>query len=315
VGFTGSAIWGPSASQTTITQNTYYNGGFLYGSTGPASYYQQLSGAHIWYNAPSGTGGTGATFTQRMTLDASGNLLVGTTSATSGYNIIGSQSVDGNAGIMAINTSNTTSATAVMRYKNSGSTSAYTGLGSPSRAAYAGLGANVLAMYTDSTAGITFLVDAAGSIRLNTNAIQRMEIDSGGIVSMSIYGAGAATFSAGGVISSVSDETWKTKDGVPTNPDAMLQKLEPGYWFYNEEKAPTFGADRQLGFYAQNVHEAIGSEAAPTPETYKDKDGNDVTKPWGYYDRSVLAIAVMSLKNALNTIEELKQRIETLENK
>ena len=127
-----------------------------------------------------------------------------------------------------------------------------------------------------------------------------------GIVTMSAYGAGAATFSAAGVISSVSDETWKTKDGVPTNTDAMLQKLEPGYWFYNEEKAPTFGEERQLGFYAQNVHEAIGEEAAPTPQ-----EG----KPWGYHDRSVLAIAVMSLKNALNTIEELKQRIKILENK
>jgi hypothetical protein len=144
-----------------------------------------------------------------------------------------------------------------------------------------------------------------------------MSIDNSSIVTMGAYGAGAATFSAAGVISSVSDETWKTKDGVPTNPDAMIQKLQPGYWFYNEEKAPTFGQERQLGFYAQNVHEAIGEEAAPTPEKYKDEDGKntDVSKPWGYYDRSVLAVAVMSLKNALNTIEELKQRIEVLENK
>ena len=154
---------------------------------------------------------------------------------------------------------------------------------------------------------------ANGAITFN----QAMLIDTSSIVTMSAYGAGAATFSAAGVISSVSDETWKIKDGVPTNPDVMLQKLEPGYWFYNEEKAPTFGQDRQLGFYAQNVHEAIGEEAAPTPEKYKDEDGNDtdVSKPWGYYDRSVLAVAVMSLKNALATIEELKQRIETLETK
>lgn len=156
-------------------------------------------------------------------------------------------------------------------------------------------------------------------LRFYTNAAERLKIDTAGIVTMSAYGAGAATFSAAGVISSVSDETWKIKDGVPTNPDAMLQKLEPGYWFYNEEKAPTFGQDRQLGFYAQNVHEAIGEEAAPTPETYivKDENGNETTtsKPWGYYDRSVLAVAVMSLKNALTTIEDLKQRIATLENK
>ena len=136
--------------------------------------------------------------------------------------------------------------------------------------------------------------------------VERMRISSTGIVTMPAYGAGAATFSAAGVISSVSDETWKTKDGVPVNTDAMLQKLEPGYWFYNEEKAPIFGEDRQLGFYAQNVNEAIGPEAAPTPE-----EG----KPWGYYDRSILAVTVMSLKNALSTIEELKQRITALENK
>jgi hypothetical protein len=139
-----------------------------------------------------------------------------------------------------------------------------------------------------------------------TTNTTRMLIDASGIVTMSAYGAGAATFSAAGVISSVSDETWKVKDGTPVNTDAMLQKLEPGYWFYNEEKAPIFGQDRQLGFYAQNVHEAIGAEAAPTPE-----EG----KPWGYYDRSVLAVVVMSLKTALNTIEELKQKITALENK
>ena len=144
---------------------------------------------------------------------------------------------------------------------------------------------------------------------------EAMRIDSASIISMSAYGAGAATFNGSGVISSVSDETWKTKDGIPTNTDAMLKKLEPGYWFYNDEKKETFGSARQLGFYAQNVNQAIGEEAAPTPEKYKDKDGNDtdVSKPWGYYDRSVLAVTVMCLKNALATIEELKSRLTALE--
>jgi hypothetical protein len=122
-----------------------------------------------------------------------------------------------------------------------------------------------------------------------------------GVVTFSNYGAGSAVFSAAGVISSVSDETWKIKDGIPTDPDAMLKKLKPGYWYYNDEKKKTFGADRQLGFYAQNVNAAIGPEAAPEPE-----EG----KPWGYYDRSVLAITVMSLQKALATIEKLSARLE-----
>ena len=145
---------------------------------------------------------------------------------------------------------------------------------------------------------------STGYINFNTNALERMRIASTGIVTMSAYGAGTATFSAAGVISSVSDERWKIKDGVPVDPDAMLNKLEPGYWFYNDEKKETFGVDRQLGFYAQNVNFAIGPEAAPEPE-----EG----KPWGYYDRSVLAVTVMSLQKALATIETLTARITALE--
>jgi hypothetical protein len=127
-----------------------------------------------------------------------------------------------------------------------------------------------------------------------------------GVVTFSNYGVGTATFNASGVISSVSDETWKIKDGAPVDPDAMIKKLAPGYWFYNDEKKDTFGKDRQLGFYAQNVNAAIGPEAAPEPE-----EG----KPWGYYDRSVLAVTVMSLQKALATIESLTARIAALEAK
>ena len=53
---------------------------------------QGFDGTHKWYTAPSGTAGNAITFTQTMTLDASGNLLVGTTVATggllSGFNAI-----------------------------------------------------------------------------------------------------------------------------------------------------------------------------------------------------------------------------------
>lgn len=156
----------------------------------------------------------------------------------------------------------------------------------------------------------------ASNCQFATNNNVRMSIDTSGIVTMSAYGVGTATFSASGVISSVSDETWKIKDGLPVNPDEMLKKLEPGYWYYNDEKKEIFGKDRQLGFYAQNVNAAIGPEAAPIPETYivKDEDGNEksVFKPWGYYDRSVLAITVMSLQKALNTIEELTAKVDAL---
>jgi hypothetical protein len=64
-----------------ISVNAYNNAGWKYVSTGIAStYYMQTGGTHRWYNAPSGTAGNAITFTQAMTLDASGNLGIGTTS-------------------------------------------------------------------------------------------------------------------------------------------------------------------------------------------------------------------------------------------
>jgi hypothetical protein len=195
----------------------------------------------------------------------------------------------------------------------------------PSSLESAGYGFYINQSYPASTPVGTFTLGVGSTnnheyaLALATANTTRVLISKTGIVTMSAYGAGAATFSAAGVISSVSDETWKIKDGAPLNPDAMLQKLEPGYWFYNDEKKEIFGAERQLGFYAQNVNEAIGVEAAPTPETYIQTDENGVetthTKPWGYYDRSVLAVTVMSLQKALTTIQEQQANIETLTNR
>jgi len=83
----GSSVWvNPSSAANTlhINRNAYYDGSsFKYIATGTASEYSQDSGSHIWYTAASGTAGNAITFTQAMTLDASGNLLVGTTTTSS----------------------------------------------------------------------------------------------------------------------------------------------------------------------------------------------------------------------------------------
>jgi hypothetical protein len=54
---------------------------FSYTTGDAPSRYAQINGAHQWYNAAAGTANTVITFTQAMTLDASGNLLVGLTTA------------------------------------------------------------------------------------------------------------------------------------------------------------------------------------------------------------------------------------------
>ena len=174
--------------------------------------------------------------------------------------------------------------------------------------------------YVDGTPGTN---DMPGRLVFSTTAdgaatpTERMRISSAGIVTMSAYGAGAATFSAAGVISSVSDETYKIKDGVIADPIPMIMALEAGYYYGKPEA--NMGEGRQLGFYAQNVRAAIGPEAAPDPETYTvtDEDGVETikTKPWGYYDRSVLAVAIEAIKVQQAQITALTARIAALENK
>jgi hypothetical protein len=67
-------------SESNITSNAYYNSGWKYVSTAAATEYRQGGGAHQWNIAASGTAGDPISFTTAMTLDASGNLGVGTTS-------------------------------------------------------------------------------------------------------------------------------------------------------------------------------------------------------------------------------------------
>jgi hypothetical protein len=68
----------------TYGANAYFNGGWKYITTGyGASYQNQFGGEHQFFTSTgTGTAGNAITFTQAMTLDASGNLGVGETSPT-----------------------------------------------------------------------------------------------------------------------------------------------------------------------------------------------------------------------------------------
>ena len=69
-----------------ITSGAYYDlsqGRWEYAANSYAAMYRVGdTGSHQWFTAPSGTAGNAISFTQAMTLDASGNLLVGATTAS-----------------------------------------------------------------------------------------------------------------------------------------------------------------------------------------------------------------------------------------
>jgi hypothetical protein len=79
---------GVNSNSADFLSNAYRSGGantYLYVASANATRYQQLAGAHAWYTAPSGTAGNAISFTQAMTLNAAGNLLLGSTTAPTGY--------------------------------------------------------------------------------------------------------------------------------------------------------------------------------------------------------------------------------------
>ena len=87
----GSLVFPANATNTQLWNNLYLNaaGNAIYKSTGIGGLYSLGGGgnAHVWYSAPSGTAGTTATLTQAMTLDASGNLGIGTSSPDKKLNV------------------------------------------------------------------------------------------------------------------------------------------------------------------------------------------------------------------------------------
>jgi len=78
-----NSLWGNGVNDVHLVSNSYFNGSsWIYNKTASATRYNQLTGSHAWYSAPSGTAGNAVTWTQAMTLDASGNLLVAKTSTS-----------------------------------------------------------------------------------------------------------------------------------------------------------------------------------------------------------------------------------------
>jgi hypothetical protein len=75
-----------------VTSNAYFNGGYNYIASGiEATRYRQLSGTHAWFIStdPTPTAGNAISFTQAMTLDGSGNLALGATSANARLDVVG----------------------------------------------------------------------------------------------------------------------------------------------------------------------------------------------------------------------------------
>jgi hypothetical protein len=119
------ASYGSFASNTSeadFSHNAYYNAGWKYIANGYATNHYQTNGTYVWRTAASGTAGNAITFTQAMTLDASGNLILGGTSQ-----IASCRSSITNAGgdQLAINATNTSTGQSSIKFCNDGTAYGY----------------------------------------------------------------------------------------------------------------------------------------------------------------------------------------------
>ena len=109
VGALGSSIFGQTAGNNTyITANAYFNGtNWIRPYAAAATNYNQNGGAHSWSIAGSSTAGSTISFTQAMTLDASGNLGIGTSSPLSKLTVAANMASAGSEQFYITGTANT----------------------------------------------------------------------------------------------------------------------------------------------------------------------------------------------------------------
>jgi hypothetical protein len=178
-----TALWTGANGAASLGFNAYESGvnAYTYSTTNPSSLYAQSLGQHRWFNAPSGTAGNAITFTQAMTLDASGNLGLGVTPSAwnSGYRALEFASgaavwaeVGGNSSLWA-SANATLDSGGAFRYKVS---AAATGYNQQSGAhswytAPSGTAGNAISFTTAMT------LTAAGNLGVNCNATNaRLEV-------------------------------------------------------------------------------------------------------------------------------------------
>ena len=221
---TGTAVYsytsgGTSNEYAFLVNNSFLNtsGNDIYIRNGSAAMYRQLDGTHAWFNAASGTAGGTITFTQAMTLDASGVLFVGGTSGqmthTSGGAVIYGTTPTNGSGVFPglLELFDTRAYNSTGPNPGGGITFGYKYNASSAYAA----GLSIQGLKENSTDG-----DYAGALAFFTRPNGALPLERFRFGSAGQLGIGGATYGTAGQVltsgGSGAAPTWSTPSGIST---------------------------------------------------------------------------------------------------
>ena len=314
VGALGGMNLGGSIDDNFVGSNVYYNSGFKFARPTTATYatmYRQTNGVHSWQvSSATGTAGNPITFTQAMTLDASGNLGVGTTSPTAKLQVAGTVKISNS------NADNELTFTGTEFTNVFSETSSGFQFGTTSTGYLAFLTNNVeraridssgnLLIDTTSTSGaqgFAFIGSGASSVQRliighpsgNASGSQYHQFYYNGSEIGSITQAGTT-----GVLYNVtSDYRLKTVVGVVTGHGARIDALEPVEYTWKSD------GSRTRGFLAHKFQEVYAGSVTGTKDAV-DADGKPVYQAMQAGSSEVIADLVAE-------IQSLRQRVAQLE--
>jgi hypothetical protein len=292
-GFVGCYDGSGANNQMGFGSNCYLSGaGWIYNNTGAASYFSATNGTYQWNQAASGTAGNAITFTQAMTLDASGQLAIGNTSPAAklevyqvglGSSVLPFYAHRSNAGIVA-------------RFVNEGFGSSLdiTATASNNILLQAASG-DVLSFSTNGSATAHVTISTTGGFSVGT---------------ASDPGAGAI-YATGAITAFFSDQRLKTVSGKIENALDKVAKLSGVYYTFNDT-AKSFGYDsdeEHVGVLAQEVEAVLPQIVKAAPF---DLDENNNSKSGEHYKTVQYEKLVPLLIEAIN---ELQAKVKLLENK
>jgi hypothetical protein len=296
----GACLVDFGSSNAIFGSNFYNDGANKYINTDSASFYQQNNGAHAWASAASGTAGNTISFTQAMTLDASGNLGIGLTSPA--YRLEASLATNNYIGVTC-----TTDGNAASRFKNnqrdwlvgvlggaSGAWAVYDITASAERARIDSSG-NLLVGTTSAAGRLTVTQDSASNSIANFDNNQANPTAIGLTVNFSsgtgtnnttailFQGRSAGTqrfyvYGNGNVVNtnnsygSISDI--KLKENIVDATPKLEKLLQVRIVNYNLKADLGYESHKQIGVIAQELEQVFPGLVDESPD--RDEEGNDL---------------------------------------